>query len=133
MENYEFMLVSSLEKVFPKQRPLGLKKGTAISGLKGDILSFQVAYRVENLDGCTLNQGVYLEVRSKLKDYISTKSVELVPSSLPVYEKHDDNYITLDPGMFPDLLRNLPKSGEIKGVPLQWRAVWIDVELDDEG
>lgn len=124
------MLVSSLEKVFPKLDPLPLKKGTMISGLQGETISFQLAYKVENLIDATLSEELYLQIESTIKDQIKVRTVGLVPSLLPAYEKHDDNYITADPGVFPDLLQDFGQGSSFKPVPTQWRAKWIDVGLE---
>lgn len=41
------MLASSLEKIFPKIAPTALQQASVLSGLIGETLSFQLAYKME--------------------------------------------------------------------------------------
>jgi hypothetical protein len=117
------MLVSSLEKVFPKSTPKN-RISSVVSGLAGETISFQLAYKLET-EGFN-DQEIALSLDTKLKDQFQIRSVELMPSQLPAYGLKDDNYITTDPGLFPDLL--LPKKNtSLKLFPGQWRAIWFDI------
>jgi hypothetical protein len=130
MLQYEFMLVSSLEKVFPKSTPKN-RISSVVSGLVGETISFQLAYKLEAEVNELTNHEISVSLDTKLKDGIQIRSVELVPSELPSYGLKDDNYITTDPGLFPDLL--LPKQNlTLKPFPGQWRAVWFDITLTKE-
>mgnify|MGYP000576879382 FL=1 len=59
-------------------------------------------------------------------------SVELVPSDFPCYEwaADDPNYLTHEPGLFPDLLRPLTEA-KIRPVPRQYRSVWISFPIPE--
>lgn len=128
MLHYEFKLVSSLEKVFPKMTPKALPKNIVLSGLVGETLSFQLAYRLEHDEAASDLQEVSLSLESGIAQKINLRSVELVPSQLPASEKYDDNYITTEPGLFPDLL--LPKKDTVlQPYPGQWRSLWFDLEI----
>lgn len=131
MLNYVFMLVSSLEKVFPKMSPKALPKGTVLSGFIGEILSFQLAYKVECDKKDSNCQEVDLILESEIKEKIKLRSVELVPSKFPASKSYDENYITTEPGLFPDLL--LPKE-EFTLLPYkgEWRALWLDLEITED-
>lgn len=131
MNNCEFKLVSSLEKVFPCDRPKSMGEKT-ISGLKGETLSFQIAYRIDEVVGFAPLYTFKLGIQSKLKSNIQIRRVNLVPSLLPAYEQHDTNYITTSPGMLPDLLTDVKYGEEITLAPNQWRSLWIDVELTED-
>ncbi len=128
MNNCEFKLVSSLEKVFPRSRPKSIGSKT-LSGLKGEILSFQIAYKIDNVVGFAPEYAFQLGIESDLKSNMRVRRVNLVPSLLAAYESHDTNYITTDPGMLPDLLTDVKENEAIILTPTQWRALWIDVEL----
>lgn len=132
MANYVFKLVSSLEKVFPKTQPAPMAKDSVISGLKQEVLSFQLAYTMTEARGGAPSNTITVEVESDLKEQVKIREVKLVPSSLPAYEVCDENYITRDPGLFPDLLEELAEDHKITVIPTQWRALWIDVALEDE-
>ncbi len=127
MNQYEFMLVSSLEKVFPRRTPQN-RIASVVSGLIGETISFQLAYKLETDTNELNNHEVDVYLNTKLRDRIQIRSVELVPSELPAYGLKDDNYITTDPGLFPDLL--IPKQDvSLKPYPGQWRAVWFDITI----
>lgn len=131
MKNFDFKLVSSLEKVFPKTRPAPMKT-PKLSGLKGEKVSFQIAYTITNAGGCAPEDSFTLHIDSKIKDHIKVRKVGLVPSLLPAYENYDDNYITTNPGVLPDLLTYLKDGQAIFPPVAQWRALWVDVDLTDD-
>ncbi len=130
MIEYDFRVVSSLEKIFPETEPTILKEGLEISGLLGETVSFQLAYRI-NCDENETDQLFRFKIASEIEDKINIRSVELVPSDLPAYDKYDSNYISTRPGLYPDLL--LPKKDEeLKLYPYQWRALWFDIVLTED-
>lgn len=115
-------LVTSMCKVFPTGEP-----GPALSelcALIGESLSFQLAYRWE---------GEYrawgrVEVESELP--VGVRTVELVPCEYPCHPWRDEGYLTTEPGLYPDLLR---EPGQF-GIPLvagQWRSLWLEVGTGD--
>ena len=54
------------------------------------------------------------------------RGVELLPSDFPVYPSaKDSNYLSTEPGLFPDLLRPL-KNSEWSFPEGQYRALWVD-------
>ncbi len=121
---HEFYLAGSLEKVFWNRMPQIMKEGEKISILRGEIPAVQLVYRALRETEDTEKPYVRCEVRgfpvrARLRD------VELVPSAFPVTGKTDDNYLTKEPGLFPDLLK--PKKDDCI-IPLtgQFRALWID-------
>lgn len=116
--------VSSLEKVFPDQETLLSDHVEAISGLWGEDISFQMAYRYDSPS----SQWVNVRVISELKGYIRVRKVELVPSRYPCHVTKDKDYLRTNPGMFPDLLRDI-RNNKIKLIPRQWRSLWIDISL----
>lgn len=116
--------LSSLVKVFPDSMPgsEGLKQASVF---KNETYSFQIAYylhRSRKLD-C-----VRIKVHSKINEFVSIRSVGLVPSELPCYPDHDEHILRGTPGLFPDPL--IPYEA-IKGIsiaPHQWRSIWVTVE-----
>lgn len=45
MEGFEWKMVSSMEKVFPVREPSGEGVGEKLTALRGETVSFQIAYR----------------------------------------------------------------------------------------
>lgn len=125
------MQVSSMEKVFPKKKPSSDGSRKQMSGLKGEIISFQIAYFSE-YEGYTRAEA---EVISPLCEQIKIRKVALVPCAFPCGVNCDEDYLTIEPGLYPDRLEELEKEENVyKDIPLiygQWRSIWIDVELSE--
>lgn len=120
-------IVSSMEKVLPsgaKWKPL---EQSTLSGLRGETLSFQVAYR---WDRRRKAYGAW-EVISPLKDCARVRVVKLIPCEYPCHIMRDDGYLATEPGLYPDLLEDI---GPL-GFPLvsgQWRSLWVDLEISED-
>ena len=113
--------VSSLEKVFPDERPGGVvcTGGTA---LRNERHAFQVAWRwaAHTLD------DVAVTVDSGLERFIRLYEVGLAPSDLPNWHACDD-VLRRAPGLFPDPLYEIG-ARTISLLPDQWRAVWVEID-----
>ena len=113
-------ICSSLVKVLQKSEPTPGEPFRSVTVLRGEILSFQVAYRSEEQDDL-----LSVKALSRLKD-IQIRSVECVPVRSLAWELDDDALIR-EPGLMPDLLADLsfPFS-----VPEKiWRALWITARI----
>lgn len=122
-------LLHSLEKVF-FAKPLHIEQHTTGSMLKNEIYSFQLAcWGVEDSE----KQRVKCKVRiqSALEPYIKVYQVGYVPSLLPGRLDDDEDYITKEPGLFPDPLYPV-QDGVIELCATQARALWIVVEPQGE-
>ena len=124
MKQLEYFLASALEKVFPGKRPRAMEPGAVVRCFSNETAQAQLVYlgregerprnaRVEWKGGPVAAQLF---------------KVELVPGELPCYEACDDQYLTKEPGLFPDLLVPL-ENGAIRLVPRQYRAVWMIWDL----
>lgn len=123
----EVRLVSALEKVFPDEEPR--EYGFSLSTLRRDVVSFQIAYRIEGAE----NQWGWVAVDSPLAPCVSVREVKLSPSTYPCHPgRKDENYLRTAPGMYPDRLAALGGDGALKLVAGQWRALWVDIEPDGE-
>lgn len=124
---YEMILVSSLEKVFLDEKPVYDIETLNITGLKGEVISFQVAYS----SNIPFRQLAKVEIKSPIKDNIKVYTVEPVPVTRAAMTIVDDNYLRTTPGLYPDLLKPLPKDGVVKIRSGLWSSLWIDIEVDD--
>ncbi len=115
--------LDSLEKVFPDQEPIEQKEG--ITALWGETASFQIAY---NLDTEKYFRGKVV-VQTELPYRI--RKVSHVPVNFPCFRNRDDNYLRTTPGLYPDLLEDIPE-GEIILVRDQWQSIWIDLEINNK-
>lgn len=121
---FVYKIVSSMEKVFSSASCVQELEEKALSGLKGETLSFQIAYF---WDGTRKNHG-FCEVDSPLAEHVRIREVRLVPCEYPCHMKRDEGYLATVSGLYPDLLTDLNEFG-FPLVPGQWRSLWVDVEL----
>ena len=131
MSKTEFFLASSLEKVFPCRKPRALD-GTTLSVWGGMRAAVQLVFRASDYQDGSLLQSYTVSVKGApvpAELYL----VELLPSDFPCWENaaEDENYLTHEPGLFPDLLTPL-EDGRIRPVPRQYRSVWISFPVTED-
>lgn len=118
----EFLLTSSLEKVFPLRRPRQLEE-RSFSLVMKDQLALQLAFSPVNIEKTWRNR--YYDLRISAEDVeVALSEVKTVNVSYPVTERYDLDYISTEPGLYPDLLVPMEKS-TIKPVPGQFRSIWM--------
>lgn len=121
---YQFKLVSSLEKVFFKDMEL-LPEQTHGSMLKNEIYSFQLV----GWCGPSEQQKsiCYYQIDSELTPYLTVKAVGYIPNMVPTIEMNDDeDYLTKTPGLFPDPFLDTEENC-FELACMQTRALWISV------
>ena len=134
--NFKAVNVSPMEKVFPTAAPSEEGAREKLSGLRGEIVSFQLAYYAES-QGFARAEA---EVVSPIRVNVKLRKVALVPCEYPCGPIVDEDYLTTAPGLYPDRLEVLEKVSDeekdvYKDVPLihgQWRSLWIDVEIPED-
>ncbi len=140
------ILASSLEKIFPDQTPAASR--VPFTMLQNDTFSFQLALRPEaKKDASPISPrapfqnaesdreagntclSVQIELESPIAAQITLRRVDLMLSTLPVNDTRDGNFISDQPGLYPDLLSPLidGKCSLPCGV---WTAFWIMIETD---
>lgn len=101
--------------------------GTALSGER---FSYQIALLLTETPAGG-KQIVHFKLESDLSDRIRIARVDSVPSMMPAYPEHDEDYLRTEPGLYPDLLHPLSEKDRIYLVPDRLSSVWIDVFPDD--
>lgn len=126
----EIFAVSSLEKVFSDTKPMPY--AGRLSMLRKDRLSFQAAFQFLG-DRPDLRWGVWVraEVESPLKQWIRLYHVKEIPSTHPVTDDSDGNYLRTTPGLYPDLLQPL-NDGMLRADLGRWNALWVEISSDEE-
>lgn len=126
MKELKLRQYSSLEKVFLKNLPEA-EEIKSISVLKGDEVNYQIAYTLSE----TSNEIFEISVESEIAEYVSVRLVGNVPSELPAYEHdYDDDYITITPGLFPDVLYPM-ESNKIEAKFSRYHSLWITVKIPE--
>ena len=122
---FSHQIVSPMCKVFPDGSTLEELNPRRLTGLRGETLSFQIAYRWEEWG----RSWGSVQVGSPLR--VRVRTVELVPCRYPCHTTRDPGYLATQPGLYPDLLRELSPLG-FPLVSGQWRSLWVDVELEED-
>lgn len=93
---------TSLEKVMPYHKDFTeIKK---ISALKGERISWQISLRASEL------VMLELSLKGDLINHLKIRRVGYVPVEMPCYDHdHDEDFISFDAGMYPDVLYPLNK------------------------
>jgi len=126
----QILSVSPLEKVFSADKNYAPAEYKSFSMLKGERSSFQVAVRFHPENARAAIFDASFEIVSALKDCCSVYVVEDSPSDLPAYANHDDDIISDQPGLYPDLLIPAePINGKITISPARWRTFWIELDI----
>lgn len=120
-------LISDMEKVFPAKEPSGEGAVERMTGLKGETISFQIAYYG---DVERKQQGM-IRVESRHGIQVKVKKVGLVPCAYPCHLQKDAGYLVTEPGMYPDILEDIVESG-FPIISGQWRSLWIDLETSED-
>lgn len=127
MSTYCFFLASALEKVFPDQAPAAMAPGARLSTFRGQRANVQLVYHVAR-DADFMPQDCFdIEVSGAPCPY-RLRRVDLVPSDYPCYEGTDDNYLSKNPGLFPDLLSPMAEARVIP-LPRQYRSIMISFDV----
>ena len=125
----KFKLVSCMTKVLPWQEPSEDGVLPALSGLRGETVSFQIAYR---WDGYRKSRGqIEYEIQNLNGVSVRVRTVGLSPCAYPCHPQRDDDYLADRPGMYPDLLQDL-RGNEFPLIAGQWRSLWIDFEIGED-
>lgn len=122
----EMVLLSSLEKVFPDERPVYRPECLRFTALQGETLSFQLALSTTGF----FKQRLSVQVVSPIKEHLRLRRVECVPVRRAANPEVDDNYLRTGAGLYPDLLQDL-QNDAVDVYPGQWRSLWVDAAIDD--
>ena len=98
--NFKAVNVSPMEKVFPTAAPSEEGAREKLSGLRGEIVSFQLAYYAESQGFARAEAEVVSPIRANVK----LRKVALVPCEYPCGPIVDEDYLTTAPGLYPDRL-----------------------------
>lgn len=126
MEGFEWKIVSSMKKVFPVREPSGEGVREKLTALRGETVSFQIAYRWSG----SRREKMHPELCGKGKGMARIRKVCLVPCEYPLHPEADEDYLTREPGLYPDLLQEISGEG-VNLIPGQWRSLWVDLEAQD--
>ena len=103
-------LISSLEKPFIDMNIDDFAPLSSITGLKGEKLAFQLIHSMDT-PGVTKHTPAII-IEGALADHVKVRSVGSVPALFPINPLNRDNDLLRDkPGLYPDVLEPMRKSG----------------------
>ena len=121
-------LTSSLEKCFPTDKITDFAPLRERTVLGGEILNFQLlmCYEPE-----IKKEELRVRVRVEGDVALRIREVCCVPNALPAFpDASDENYLSLTPGLYPDLLAPSPYGDRYSLIPLELRCLWLDADTD---
>lgn len=129
MKSITIKQISSLEKVFLHKEPTQLLQPGELMGLKGERINFQLSWKGEFEQGKRPNWCyATLLVKGALAAHTTLYDVKMVPVTYPVTSCYDENYLSVEPGLYPDLLEPLHKNA-VHIVSNSWITVWVSVDI----
>lgn len=117
--------VSSLEKIFPATDDT-LPVQTAVSALRGEHVNLQCSCVLDNKLPFWADATLSSDFCGELRLY----QVGLVPCGYPAYEQSDDDFISKQPGDFPDTLLQI--EGPISFTPKKRHAFWVEAIVPND-
>ena len=125
--NFECKQVSSLEKLTAKSFSQS-KEITKRAVMAGERFSYQIGIKPEK------SMRVDVSVESELNDYIKLYAVKNVIMDKPATEEgmENENYITLEPGLMPDMLLPLEEQGNMLSRGDEIMTVWVRLDVPAE-
>ncbi len=127
MTDFTFRLTDSLEKVLPAgPPPLWQPERTTL--LRNQRWHCQLAYTCANDDFGESSTFFRVRCTGVAAPAVTLRRVDLVPCGYPCHGTWDDNYLTTTPGLLPDLLVPLGSDETVRGMPAQWRSLWVTLD-----
>ncbi len=125
--NISLKLVSALHKVMHRQEPSAYPQGVTASFLSNETFSLQAAYCLnEEVKGNLPHVAIKVECELK----VTIRQVFNVPVRFPCFWQSDEHYLDKKAEVYPDILRDIQTSGQVRLYPKQWDAFWLDVEAE---
>lgn len=120
--NVTIKQVSSLEKILPR----GIGDAKSIDRkilMGGERFSYQIALQTPE------RVGVTAEVVSPHDNWVTLYAVVNVVMDVPTYAGADEDYITKEPGLMPDMLQPLAARSDALRLLGEAGAVWVTVDV----
>lgn len=112
---FKFKAISAMEKVFINSKPEDTAPLQRVRGLKGERVAFQIRcdFIPEEENRYSRKKG-HFTFRSPLRTATRVSRVGYIPVMLPAYyERSDEDYLSKEPGLYPDVLYPVKVKEEI--------------------
>ena len=123
-------LISSLEKVFVNKSVEDYPRLERMSALRGERIALQLIYKPVTNNG---REWLTPRLSGALSEYGTIRRVGQVPVIQPTAAGGDDNYLSTEAGLFPDILEPLYYDGDKAHSDMSvLDALWIDIEIPED-
>ena len=125
-------IISSLEKVFADNRVDSFTELSKISVLRGERLNFQIAYSYDTVASPLVYETLRImpTLSGDLAELATLRSVSLVPVTKTIHPNGtDDNYVRIEQGLYPDILRPMYYGGKFSFTPYATNSVWVEINI----
>lgn len=129
MNSFCLKQVSSLEKIRLSDLPIEQEVNTK-RAFRGERFSYQIGI----WDFSNRITELRIQVQSSISEYLSVYAVGNVPMDLPTYPYcEDEDYITKESGIMPDILLPLEeKNNIVQVINGSAGAIWIRLDIPDD-
>ncbi len=134
MPSIHMKIVSAMEKCFYDDAPQDKREQTEFLMFRNERLSFQILYRTELEEKKRRGAppSYPLCVEGDLASYTRVRLVSNVLNMYPILAEHPGGeFISTEPGAYPDMIRPFVYPNEISFMHEQTHALWVDVELPE--
>ena len=122
--------ISSLEKCFLNDDIASKAELTHATMLKNESFHFEICFDTEEL--CNDRIVLRLAVESPIAEFVTVRRIEQVPVQMPVNRALvDDNYLSTEPGLYPDLLMPLDRFNRVT-LNNSLQSLFVDVDPDGQ-
>ncbi len=116
--------VSSLQKILPS-KSVSCSEFRQKTAMKGEVFSYQIS--LDTTETFEFN----ISVNSDIKDCIKIYSVKNIPADFPTYTFADDEYITKEPTLIPDMLMPLELENNRLKIANESASIWVYVSIPE--
>ena len=125
MKTVKAKAISSLKKVMLTDNFYELESVGTLKVAKGERVSFQIALK----NTTARKMYTYFKVCDEFKKFTRLAKVDYTPVRLTAYPDADSNYLSHEPGLFPDVLYPIDENSRVVADINNTVCVWFTIDL----
>ena len=125
-------IISNLDKVMANGKYGDYAELSRVSVLRGECVSVQAVMELSLRAEGNFARMFIPTLGGSLKEYASIREVRHVPAMMNGRAMVDDDYITTEPCLQPDILMPLTYGGRVVVSPFRLVSLWIDINIPED-
>ena len=125
-------IISGLDKPLLGSKIEDYKERTNISVLRGEKATFQMIYSLDFKEDGNYSRYVSVKLSGELAKYTTIRDVQSVPAVVNYRGTVDDDFITTEPALIPDVLAPLSFGGRLSACFCALKSLWIEIEIPED-